>query len=58
MRSPVGKVIGSFLVAGASYASHLYLHTAVDSVVQFFLLQLALHYGVTFGCAPTEPHKA
>lgn len=54
MKSPVTKAIGSFLVGGASVASHAYLPGAVDNVVQLVLLQLALHYGITFGAAKQE----
>lgn len=48
MKSPVGKVIGSFLVGGISLASHGYLPSAIDNIVQLVILQLALHYGITF----------
>lgn len=59
MKSPVGKVIGSFLVAGIAFASHAYLADVwisrkdppitLDELVQFALMQIALHYGVTYG---------
>jgi len=53
MKSPISKVIGSFLLGGASWAVHCYAPPTVDNFAQMLLLQLALHYGVTFA-APKE----
>lgn len=49
MQSPIGKVIGSFVAGGLAVAFHTYLPAALDLAAQSLLLQVCLHYGVTYG---------
>ncbi len=48
MQSPIGKVIGTFIVTGAAAAIASFVPVAIQPYAQTALAWLCLHYGVTY----------
>ncbi len=48
MTSPIGKVIGSFAAGGLAVVLHMVLPPSIDPWAQGLLLQLCLHFGITY----------